>query len=105
MANQEVNEIEKTYNDPNASIRMGSYLIRRSQWEDLIHRQDDLKNVGYDWRPNLLKKSLSTYLQSNDDVSEMIERYRQLLVFIVDKIQDVKKAFNYTVDKHYKYIS
>ena len=105
MANTEVKILERTYNDPNSNIKMGAYLVRESFYQTLIHRSDDIKNVGYDWRPNLMKKTLSGYLLSNANVEAMVEQYRVLMVYLVDRVQDIRKAVNYTVDKHYKYSS
>jgi len=105
MANIEVNIIEKTYEDPNPDITMGAYLVRQSFYEALVHNQDDIKNVGFDWRPNLLKKSLSKYLLANQDVEVVVTQYTKLLTFIVDTIQQIRKSVNYAVDKKYKYIS
>jgi|688.fasta_scaffold1490079_1 hypothetical protein len=105
MANVEVNIIEKTYEDPNPDIKMGAYLTRPSFYEALIHQQDDIKNVGYDWRPNLMKKSLSNYILANDDVEVVVTQYTKLLTYLVDTIQEIRKTINYAVDKKYKYIS
>lgn len=105
MANIEVNIIEKTYDDPNQEIKMGAYLTRQSFYEALVHQQDDLKNIGFDWRPNLMKKSLSKYLLANQDVEVVVTQYTKLLTFIVDTIQQIRKSINYAVDKKYKYIS
>lgn len=105
MANTEVKIIEKTYDDPNTDIKMGAYLVRNSFYQVMIHQQDEIKNGGFNWRPNLMIKTLSAYLLSNDGVAQMVEQYRKLLVYMVDRVQDIKKAVNYTVDKHYKDIS
>lgn len=105
MANREVNIIERTYEDPNEEIKMGAYLTRQSFFESMTHRQDDLKNIGYDWRPNLMKKSLSKYILANEDVDAVVTQYTKLLTYIVDVIQQIKKTINYAVDKKYKYIS
>lgn len=105
MANHEVTILEKTFNDPNSEIKQGAYLVRDSFYQTAIHAQDDIKNVGYDWRKNLMDKTLSKYLLSNPTVSTMVNQYRTLMVYLIDKVQDIKKAVNYTVDKHYKHIS
>jgi hypothetical protein len=96
---------ERTYNKEYRDIKMGAYLLRESFYEKMIHQQDDLKNIGFDWRPNLMKKSLSSYLLSNGDVSMIVDRFNSLLVDIVNRIQDIRKFVNYTVSKNYKYIS
>lgn len=105
MANIEVNIIEKTYEDPNPDIKMGAYLTRKSFYEALVHQQDDLKNIGFDWRPNLMTKSLSKYLLANKDVEAVVAQYTKLLTYIVDTIQQIRKSINYAVDRKYKYIS
>ena len=105
MANREVNLLEKTFNDPNSEIKQGVYLVRPSFYQAAIHSQDDIKNVGFDWRKNLMDKTLSKYLLSNPNVSTMVNQYRTLIVYLIEKVQDIKKAVNYTVDKHYKHTS
>lgn len=105
MANREVSILEKTFNDPNSELKQGVYLIRDSFYQTAIHTQDDIKNVGFDWRTNLMDRTLSKYLLSNDNVATMVNQYRTLMVYLIEKVQDIKKAVNYTVDKHYKHIS
>ena len=84
---------------------MGRYIVRENLHEVLIHQYDDLKNVGFDWRPNLMKKTLSAYLLSNENVLTTVEQYTNLLSYIVDRIQDIRKFVNYAVPKNYKYSS
>jgi hypothetical protein len=105
MINEETKLIERTYDGPDTEIKLGAYLVRESFYESMIHKQDDLKNIGFNWRPNLMIKTLSAYLLSNTNVSQMVEQYQKLMVYLVERVQDIKKSANYTVDKHYKYIT
>jgi len=86
-------------------IKEGRYLTRESYYEYMIHIQDDLKNTGYDWRSNLFKKSLSSYLLSETKRSSILLEMQKLMIFLIDKVSMIKKAMNYTVDKHYKYLN
>jgi hypothetical protein len=86
-------------------IRKGKYLIRESYYQYMIHLQDDLKNTGFDWRNNLMQKSVSQYLLADPKRNEIIGQIQTLLIFLIDKISNIKKAVNYTVDKNYKYLN
>jgi hypothetical protein len=86
-------------------IRKGKYLIRESYYQYMIHLQDDLKNTGFDWRNNLMQKSVSQYLLADPKRLEIINQMQTLLIFLIDKISSIKKAVNYTVDKNYKYLN
>lgn len=85
--------------------RQGKYLVRESYYQYMIHLQDDLKHTGYDWRSNLFKKSVSSYLLSDPKRSAIIEQMKILMVYMIDRVSLIKKAFNYTVDKNYKYLN
>jgi len=85
--------------------RKGRYLTRVSYYEIMLHQNDDLKNTGFDWRNNLVKNSVSGYLLSDPKRESIIEKFQDLLVYIMDYASNIKKAFNYTVSKNYKYLN
>ena len=105
MANKELVFLERTTVKEDPRIPLGPYLVRDSMYETMIHRCDEIKNVGFDWRPNLMKKSLSSYLLTNKEVSSTVQEYNGLMAYIVERIQDIRKFVNYTVPKNYKYSS
>ena len=85
--------------------REGKYLTRESYYQYMIHIQDDLKNTGYDWRNNLFNKSLSTYLLSDPKREGIVNQIQKMMVYMIDRVSQIKKAMNYTVDKNYKYLN
>lgn len=85
--------------------REGRYLIRESYYEYMTHIQDDLKHTGYDWRSNLFKKSLSSYLLAEKNRSSILAQFQKMIIFLIDKVSMIKKSMNYTVSKHYKYLN
>jgi hypothetical protein len=83
---------------------LGRHLTRQSYYKVMIHQQDDLKNTGYDWRSNLMENNLSGYIMSDEDRADNVNQFGKLMVDIIDKVSYIKKEFNYTVDKDYKYL-
>jgi metal-responsive CopG/Arc/MetJ family transcriptional regulator len=85
--------------------REGRYLLRRSYRRTLEHQFDDLKNTGYDWRNNSIKRSVSSYLLNDFKREQIIERLQAFIAFIMDYASNIKKAMNYTADKNYKHLN
>lgn len=74
--------------------REGAYLTRVSYRSYTHHSFDKKLNQGYNWRDNLLKRNLSTYLLSDPKRASFIERLQMILVAIMDQASRVKKAMN-----------
>jgi len=85
--------------------RQGAYLTRQSYYQYAYHQFDDLKNTGYDWRNHSIKRSISNYLLDDPKRETIIETYQKFIEYIMDYASNIKKAFNYTVDKNYKYLN
>ena len=70
-----------------------------------MHQFDDLKNNGYDWRNNSLKRTVSRYILADQKREEILLAYQRFIEYIMDYASQIKKGFNYTVDKNYKYLN
>jgi len=88
-----------------AGPRQGAYLTRQSYYQYTYHQFDDLKNTGYDWRNNSIKRSVSFYLLNDPKREAIIGEFQKFITYIMDYASNIKKAFNYTVDKNYKYLN
>lgn len=86
-------------------IRKGQYLTRESYYDAMYHQFDDIKNTGFDWRKNAFSRTLSSYLLSDSKRVAIVSRFQIFLVYIMDRASGIKKAFNYTADKNYKYLN
>jgi hypothetical protein len=86
-------------------VRKGQYLTRDSYYDAMYHQFDDIKNTGFDWRKNGFSRSLSSYLLSDSKREAIIGRFQIFFVYIMDRASGIKKAFNYTADKNYKYLN
>jgi len=85
--------------------RKGAYLTRPSYYQYAYHQFDDLKNIGYDWRNNSIKRSVSTYLLNDPKREIIITKFQTFIAYMMDYASNIKKAFNYTVNKNYKYLN
>lgn len=82
-----------------------NYTTRESYYYAMYHQFDDLKNTGYNWRDNTIKKSVSSYILSDPKRVTIIERYQILIAAIIDYVSNIKKAAYYSADKNYKYLN
>lgn len=83
--------------------RIGAYLTRESYRQYTFHYFDKKKNQGYDWRPDILKKNLSTYLLSDSKRMFLVEQAQRLIVRMMDQASRIKKTMNFYMDKNEKY--
>lgn len=68
---------------------------------DVKHKHDGLKNIGYDYEKDLLRKTLSPVLFKNDNLSEYLTQLQSLIVLRIDSIVAVRNKFNHIVGKYY----
>ena len=83
---------------------LGRFNTRPSYYQYMIHQQDDLKNLGYDWSRNLMGDNLSNYLMADEDRADNVNQFGTLMNDIIEKVSHIKKEYNYTVDLNYKYL-
>lgn len=81
------------------------YTTRESFYQVMYHQHDKLKNTGFNWRDNTIKKSVSSYLLKDKKRELIIERYQVLIAAIMDYVSNIKKAAFYSADKNYKHLN
>lgn len=65
------------------------------------HRNDQLKNTGYDYQNNLLKNLLSHQMFNNPITAKFLNYLQQLLVWQIETTLVIRNFWNYTCDKYY----
>ena len=63
---------------------------------------DDRKNLGNDYRSNLLVKSVSSFIMRNDTVSKFVEMIQDVFADLIDSVSYLKTYKSFTVKKGYK---
>ena len=68
---------------------------------DLNHRHDNDLNIGYNYKENVLKDSLSKQLFNNDITNGFLLRLQKLVVLTIDSNVIIRNWFNHTVSRYY----
>ena len=63
------------------------------------HHNDDFKNLGYNYRGKILRKSTSPELWSNPLQTTMFGQIEALMTFILEQTKMIKKWFSIAHDK------
>lgn len=67
----------------------------------LKHRKDNEIHQGYDYRNNILKKTLSRSLFKNDKTNGFLLYLEEMVVHMIDSNVLLRNWFNPTVSKYY----
>lgn len=87
------------------SLFQGLFKSRRKSLSEARHQVfDDRKNLGNDYRKNILKNSISTYIWRNNQMSDFITFIQEVLADLVDSVNHVKSYKSYTIKKNDKKI-
>lgn len=68
----------------------------------IFHRKDKLLHRGYDWRGNILKRSISPYFFASLNRTLSILQLERMLNYILDSVKIIKKTFYWTYEKNYR---
>lgn len=68
----------------------------------LEHRNDKILHVGYDYRGNVLKRSLSKIFFIEKKRASILEKIEIIIDYLIDHVKHIKKAYNYTLEKNYR---
>ncbi len=75
-----------------------SYTI----WERISHRHDSIKYIGFDYRGNILKKTISPIFYNDPKRAAILQYIENILSHLVDHIKMIKKSYNWAVPKNYR---
>jgi hypothetical protein len=85
-----------------AEPKSGAHLARPSYYQYMIHQQDALRNQGFDYETKLFERILSPYMLVDPRKSLVLDYFQKMAVYLINATGNIKKAFNYTVDKNYR---
>lgn len=72
-----------------------------SELYDLSHKNDKEIHIGYDYKNNLLKNSLSKQLFKNDDLYKFLNHIQSMMVCMFESNMILRNWFNHNVPKWY----
>lgn len=68
---------------------------------DLNHRHDNNLNQGFDYKDEVLKKSLSRRIFDNDIANNFFLQLQSMISLTIDSNVILRNWFNHTVSKYY----
>lgn len=85
-----------------AEPKKGPHLARPSYYQYMVHQQDVLLNQGFDYNTQLFERIISPYMLIDPRKAQVISYFQKMAVYMINSAGNIKKAFNYTVDKNYR---
>jgi len=79
-------------------------LYKDSQLKELFelkHRHDNNENDAFDIESNILKKTLSNFIFTNDTMNEFLLKMQRVYFLWFDQINILRNLKNWSVDKYY----
>jgi hypothetical protein len=68
---------------------------------DLRHRKDVELHTHFDWENNMLQKMVSSRMYNNPIMSDFLDRYQKLLVWMYESNVVVRNLYNFCVSRYY----
>jgi hypothetical protein len=76
-----------------------------SLYEIRDHKNDVLKNQGYDYTNTLMNRTLSNYLFRNEKVAGYLQKLNAIMVYYLNSVKTIRVFYNFTVPKNYQKIN
>lgn len=71
-------------------------------WYNVRNRNNRILNIGFDYRNQILRRSLSKYIYLERKREMILNKLEVLFTWMVEHIKNIKKTFNYSMDKKYR---
>jgi len=75
------------------------YKVRQDYYRQAKHLEDNFKNLGYDYRGNILKNMTSPELWANPIQIPFYSKIEALINFLIEQVKYIKKYFSIAHDK------
>lgn len=76
------------------------YKNRSSYNYNKHHVHDVYKNLGYDYRGNIFKRTTSEELWGNPKLKSMILKIENIIIFLIEHTKMIKKSFSIAHEKN-----
>jgi len=77
-----------------------------SPWRATYDKDWELKNLGYDYGSNLMKRTFSNHMFKNPNVEEFLTKHLQpIMVAYINAVKYIKVYYNFAVPKYYDKIN
>ena len=81
------------------------YIRRQSPFYQVEHRKDENHQLGFDYRGEVLKRTLSPVLYNDEKRVKILQKLDELFVNMIDNVKNIKKTFIYSVERNSRNIN
>jgi|CZCB01.1.fsa_nt_gi hypothetical protein len=60
---------------------------------------DDYKNLGFNYEGQIFKRTLSSAFFGDKKRVDILNEFEKMIFFLIEQVKNIKKTFNYTIDK------
>ena len=82
-----------------------SYTTRKSYFDEVNNRKDENHQLGFDYRDQLMKRSLSNFMFGDEKRDGILEQFNDLYVYLIDSAKNIKKTFNIAIKRNSRNIN
>lgn len=79
--------------------------LKRSYKYTANHANDVYSNLGFDYRENIFKKTLSKQLFANDKSKKILNEIQKIIFLLIEETKLLKTRFVFALDKDSKLIN
>ncbi len=80
-------------------------MAKVSLYNLTYYRNESLKNLGFDYKDVLIRKTSSNYLFKNINMDGFLKYINDIMVHHIENVKYIRTFFNYTVPYNYKKIN
>jgi len=74
--------------------------LNKSKFESLIKSNDEIKHLGFNYRKNIFRKFISSYIYYNDTMQPIVLKFDGFAEILINQIKYIKKHYNYAIRKN-----
>lgn len=76
------------------------HLKRESYLNATKHILDDYKNLGYNYKGNLFRRTVSSLFYIDDRKVRILDELEKMIYFLIEQVKFIKKERNYAIEKN-----
>ena len=81
------------------------HLRRQSPFYNVEHRIDENHQLGFDYRGEVMKRTLSHLLYNDEKRVKILNKIDELFVNMIDSVKNIKKTFIDSVERNSRNIN
>ncbi len=79
---------------------MKNKSLRKSYREVAEHTFDDYKNLGFEYKNYILRKTLSSLFYLDEKRAGILDKIQEMIYELIESVKIIKKFRNYAVKKN-----